>query len=281
MAENLTRTIYGGFLSTVKYLGIPFQLVPNTTLNERFGINAGVAPNSNTVPETQYFCIGVGGHNFTVGADSIPVPTPVQHAATDASCFKPLPFILRALSNDLSQQQQANYALRTIITISGTQYIAYYLKRLDLSSVEAQMNLIAVNNGVSTVTPFVPNGSNLNPTPQTPSNSGMNVVSGNYVSASANVGIVFTQSDATELQNVATIMFGNANYAIVSEFGLCSGVDKVVSVTPQTGSPYNFNEAIAVQIQSFVETIVLFSFNNNGTVLSLDLGATSPLFITQ
>ena len=281
MAENITRTAYGAFLQTVKYLGIPFQMIPNTTLNERFGINAGVAPSANAIPEMQYFCIGVGGHSFTVGADSIPVPTPIQHEATDAACFKPIPFVLRPVTSDLSQVQQTNYALRSVITINSVQYVAYYLKRIDLTQVTAQMQLVSVNAGVETVTPFTPNSSNLNPTPQTPSNSGTNVVTGNYVSASAPVGLIFSQTDATELQNVATIMFGNPDYAIISEIGLCSGVDKVVSVTPTTGATYNFNDAIAVQIQSFIETIVLFAFNNNGTNILLDLGCTEPLFTQQ
>ncbi|MFO5890678.1 hypothetical protein ACLBSJ_33215, partial [Klebsiella pneumoniae] len=34
----VTRTAYGSYLQTSQYLGIPFKLIPNTTLNEKFSI---------------------------------------------------------------------------------------------------------------------------------------------------------------------------------------------------------------------------------------------------
>lgn len=281
MAENITRTIYGSFLQTVKYLGLPFSLVANTTLNERFAIQQGVAPSAGTVPDMGYIAIGNGGHQMSVGADNIPYPEPLQHEATDAACFRPLPFVLRLPTNDLTQQQQAGYALRQLVTYNGTQYVAYWLKRIDLSSVTAVMNSVTVASGVSTITPFVPNSSNLNPTPPTISSNGVSVVQGDYVSASAAVGVIFAAFDAAELLNVATIIYGTPDAAIISEIAMCSGVDKAITVTPSSGPAYTFQEAIAVQVASFIATMILFNFNNSGTTVNLDMGCTEPLYVTS
>lgn len=278
MAENITRTIYGSYLQTCKQLGLPFVLAANTTLNEKFGIQQNVVPDSNQIPNMRYFSIGNGGHRMTIGAGGVAMPEPVQHLATDAALYKHLPFVLRETNNDLTTAERAHYALRRTEVHNGITYVAYYLKRMDLTGVAAAMEHITVTDGISSVSSFVPDNSNLNPVPPVLSSSGVNVVSGDYVAATAKIGLVLSQIDAAELLNVATVLFNDDNYAIISEIALCSGVDKLVAVTGAGSASFNFTEAIGVQVVSHINTVLLMKFSNNGTEVLLDVGATEPLF---
>ncbi len=76
MAENIeqqlieyTRTIYGVYLQTVKTVGIPFEMIPNTTLNEKLNIQAGVKPTANETPFMRYLALGNLGHTTITAED--------------------------------------------------------------------------------------------------------------------------------------------------------------------------------------------------------------------
>lgn len=276
--ENITRTIYNSYLQTCLLMGLPFEVFANSTLNERFGIQQGVIPADGVIPSMKYYAIGNGGHKMTVGANGIAKPDPVQHKGTDAACYSPLPFVLREIENDLSVVDRANYALRRLETHQGRQYVAYYLKRIDLTNTTAGMELVTVRDGVSGVAAFTPDSSNLNPLPPDLSSTGVNIVSGDYVSATAKVGLTLSTTDVGELLNVAKVIYDDDAYAIISEVALCSGVDKIVQSPAAGNVMINFNEAIAVQVMSHINTFFPLKFTNNATEILLDVGATEPLF---
>lgn len=247
-------------------------------MNQKFGIQNGTVPVSTERPKLGYYCIGNRGHQLVVGGEGIPKPEPVQHSATDAALYGHIPFVLRLVTNDLTSTERARYALRREEQHNGDTYVAYYLRRLDLTNVTPIMNLKTVTNGVEQTTAFVPNSSNLNPTPPDIINSGVNVTDGQYVSASAVVTLSLTETDALELINVAKVLYNDEYYSIISEIGLCTGIDKVVQVTSSIGGTFNFNEAIVVQIASHIPAMIPLKFSNTGTDITLSLGATEPLF---
>ena len=77
---------------------------------------------------------------------------------------------------------------------------------------------------------------------------------------------------------MANIIYGDENYAIISEIALCSGVDRSVSV--QNGSSQlSYTEAIAVQVSDFVSCFHPMSFLNTSFTLGLDIGAVEPLVV--
>lgn len=275
--ESTVRTIYGSALQSALLLGIPYSIKEFTTLNEKLGIQNGVSPQPNIYPRVNYFCIGNGGHQMTMGADNIPLSKINQHKASDAALFKHLPFILRIPGNDLTAAERANYALRKEENINGTIYIAYYLRRIDMTEVASELNYRTVVNGVITSTPFVPTSSMLSPTPAVINNTGVNTISSDYITVSSLVSVGFTAIEIAELLNVANVLYGNESYAIISEIGLCSGVDKVINVTPSSGGSFNFNEAIAVQITSFINAFHVAQYVNEGITKTLDLGVNEPL----
>jgi hypothetical protein len=256
--ENMTRTVYASALQSALYLNLPVPILANSTLNELFGIQPTVLPSTN--PTAGYYSLGNGGHTFTVGADGIPKPEPIQHLATDASAYKPFPFVLCLPTADLSAAERANYALRTFETFNGIQYVAYYMKRINFTGVTVNMNFNTVDptTGAVTTTAFVPNATNLAPTPPVVTSTGVNITGSDFVSADALVDLSLSATDCANLINVAQIMYNDPNAAIISEVLLCSGVNYAITAQGAGASTFSFNEVIGAQV-------------------ILDVGATEPL----
>lgn len=276
--ENIVRTIYGSHVQDCAFLGLPFQMMENSTLNEKFNIEAGVMPVSGTVPKGRYWAIGNGGHKFSVGEGGLSKPEPLQHRARDAALFNHIPFVLREPSLDLSSGERAKYALRKQITVNGLTYIAYYLKRIDFTGVSAEPLFKTVTDGTTVTTPFQPTTADLNPTPPDLDPSGVNLPTGDYLTVSAKLPLSLTQEECLELLNVANLLFGDEEFAIISEVALVTAVDKTVTAGGSGQPTFNFNEVIAAQVASFVNTFFPAKFSNNGINILLDVGATEPLF---
>src|ERR1035437_4515235 len=149
---SIVRTIYSGDLQNSLLLGIPYATKKYSTLNEFLGIAADVSLATTDTPKMRYAAIGNGGHKMVVGSNGIAKIEPIQHTTTDAALYNQIPFVLRAIGNDLSLADQANYGLKKRITVgvgaASADYYAYYLKRLDFTSVASQIQLKAVANGV-------------------------------------------------------------------------------------------------------------------------------------
>lgn len=273
--ENIVRTIYGAALQSTLFAGLPYSHVANTTLNEKFGVLAGVTPPDGVTPTCRYFCIGNGGHKPATGTGGIGLIEAQQHLATDAALYNHLPFILRATNNDIAPSVQAKYALRTQISIGGVSYYAYYLKRLDLSNTLVTESILTIFNGETTTASFIPTEENLEPTPPTINPTGVNLITSQYANVAAALPISFTEEECTELLNAATILYGDSAYAIISEIGLCSGVDK--AVTLQNGN--TFMEAVSVQICSLISTMHVVKYSSTGITGSAKIGSSEPLLV--
>ena len=276
--EHVTRTVYGSYLQTCLKLRLPFTIPQYTTLNEKLGIQSEVYPAPGVYPSVKYFCIGNKGHTSQIGADGIGLTVAAQHRATDAALFNQTPFILRSVNNDLTAAERANYALRREEVHGGQTYVAYYLRRIDMAGIEAETQYRTNTNGNIVVTPFVPTADNLNPTPVEIPSSGAGSVSGDYVVVTAEVDVGMSAWEVSELLNVAEIIYGDDSYGIISEIGLCSGLDKAVTVVPSVGAPFNFSEAIGVQITAHIAVMNMVKYSNNGIARILGLGTNDPLF---
>lgn len=276
--ESIVRTVYSGFLQSCQLWGVPFKMIENTTLNEKFEILAGTAPTSQEMPRMIYLALGRGGHGFSVDGDGSPIPVPKQHKATDAAAFKHIPFVLREVNNDLTITQRTRYGLRREETHNGIRYYAYYLRRLSLDGVSPSMlyKHVAEDGTVST-RPFVPDSTNLNPTPPDLTPEGVNVLSGDYVTSSMLVNLTFTAADVKELLDASNIIYGARNKGVVSEVLLVSGVDKNIQVTSGTAQ-INFNEVICAQVCSFISSFYQLIYHTKGFEIVLDGGSTEPLF---
>lgn len=277
----VTRTCYGSFLQTIKQLGLPFTLIPNTTLNEKFNVQAGVAPTASEIPSMRYLAIGNRGH-LTVKADdgsdeTIPVPHRPQHAAP----FNMLPFVLREVTDDLTQAERGRYALRVIETHNGVQHYAYYLRRLDYNGVVPQLQQIEIIDNVATVTNYVPTTDDLNPVPPQISNSGVVLGSNKSVSASAIVTITLDATDIAEILNAQRIRTGTTRSPVISEICLVSGVDRDVQGSSGSSGSFMYKEVIAAQANVHISTNHPIGYSSNKATLRLDIGSTEPTLAEQ
>lgn len=305
MSRVVVRTIYGSAVQTNRSMGLTHEIPAFSTLNEALSnntiianlptaINRGmrVAPAYDANADTNslkvgFFCIGNGGHRFIQGPDpqAPAYTTPIPHRATDSGLYRWIPFIVRPIANDGVGFDPADYRLRRTLDIGGNIYVAYYAKRLDLTGVESELTRVDYNAGNPVTTPnWLPNINNLKPTQ--PTDSTVTANNGSYVSVAASLTIPFTAQEVQELIDAMTLLFNNPNFAVISEIALCTGVDKqctgeytnAASPVLNALSPGVANEIVGAQVATHISTYYPVVYANDGFGLTMDLGATEPLF---
>lgn len=275
---SITRTIYAAELQTASFLGIPYVISPKSTLNERFNIQAASVIPDGVYPTAGYYAIGFGGHANTTGADGTPLTTEVPHLTTDVSNYKPLPFVLRNVNDDLTPLQRSRFALRKLETYDAESYYAYYLCRIDKTGVVTQKQIHTLGeDGTTTVVAFIPGDSNLVPVPPELSNAGINVLQAKHAVVTAPLPISLSLSDIDEIKNAALIIYGDERYALITELALCTGVDKNITLTDTT----TFKEAIGVQIAAFTGAGYQLRYINENLTTNLDVGVSAALLKIQ
>lgn len=274
--EPIVRTIHGAYLQTCQILKLPFIVKPHTTLNEKFMIHEGVTISDVEIPHVQYVAIGNGGHRFTTGADGISKPDLVQHLPKHGSLYNHLPFVVRPLDNDLTGAERARYRLRRIEEHNGVRHAVYYLRVLDFTSTIPQMELREISEATISTTPFVPTISDLNPTPPAIDPGMVLTSTGDYIAATAKVHFSMDEWEIAELLSACTIIYGDDRYAIISEIGLCSGVDRTLT-GEFNGVTSGYIDSVATQVVSFLSVLHVAKFTNTGFTMTLDIGSVEPL----
>lgn len=273
-----TRTAYGIYLQTAKKLGLPFQLVENTTLNEKFNVQAGVAPAPGIMPNMRYLAIGNRGHQTVRAEDGSDETDPVMHFGDDAACYNHIPFVLRETTNDLPADQRRLYGLRVQEVHNDRNYFAYYLRRLEFDGVNVQLQRIEINeDGTTTTTPFIPTTDVLNPAVPDISNTGTVLGSRSSTTASAVITVHLTAEDIAEIMNAHQVRTGSLRSPVISEMALCSGVDReVTGPSPGSGS-FTYTETVACQVNVFIATNHAIAYSQDGINFTLDVGGVEPL----
>lgn len=257
VVANINRTVFGTQLQICQNRHSPYEYLPNTTLNEKFDIQPGIYPvqpegsKQNVYPSLNYWAIGRGGHRNVNGPDNEPLNEALAHNPTDAALFKHIPFVLRPLDNDLTAEERAKYALRRIETHAGVKHVAYYLKRLPKSTAAPKLLRVVIENGVETVTDWVPSAADLSPTPELPNHNRVTKVSGEYITTSESVRVGLTKQEIDEIVNACVIIYGKSNYAAISEVALVHATDSVVPTSDHLGNSFNYNEVIGAQCNTF------------------------------
>jgi hypothetical protein len=193
-----------------------------------------------------------------------------------------VPIVLREVGSDLSTIERERYALRSIMTVNTVDYIAYWMRRMDTSTAQIKTYNIEVNNNVSTQTDFVPTDANLSPVPIITSVEAPNPLVGKYVRASAPVDVEMDSFDIAEMVSACTILFGtDPAYANITELGIITGVDRVVTGDNGSGGTVSYNEIIGAQLMQHVATRVMLSDYPDGYTTTYDFGGSEPLFVPR
>jgi len=278
--QKIVPTQLSNYLQVSSFLNAPFTQFDNTTLNQKFDIQASAKVPANLRPSLKCFTIGIGGHSTTMGPNNIPLSQVVDHSSGDAGLYHHLPFVVRPINDDLTAGQRSKYCLRKTITVDGVNFYAYYGKRLDLTGVVPRLTKRTIVDDQTIIEDYQYTESNLSPTPPSIPNTGAVTTSNEYLATSAIVPMPFTEQDVAEMYNVAEILFGDRRMAIISEFGFCTGVDADTSINTSAGA-VNFKEVIGCQITSIISGHYELIFNSKGFDFSLEVGAVQPLLATN
>jgi len=276
--QDIIRTVYGAELQTATLLNIPLNIKPYSTLNEKFSVHDNVTIADTDRPSLKYIAIGNGGHRVSTGANNLAKLEPVSHSPRNAALYNHLPFIMRAVGSDLTAEERINYRLRKQVTYDGITYIAYYLKVLDLAATNPLLELRVIEDGVTSSSEFIPNASDLNPTPPAINSGQVLTTSGDYIAATAKVPFIMTEEDITEFLNVCNIIYGDDSYSMISELAICSGIDKIVPGN-FNGTTVNYLDAIGVQVINFINTSFPAKYTNSGINMLFDIGSIEPLLV--
>jgi hypothetical protein len=275
--SNITRTIYANALQSAKELGIPYVVEDNTTLNEKFGIQSGVPIPEDTAPLMKYVSIGRNGHRNVTGADGAALTSIRRHLPNDAACYQHIPFVLREINDDITAVEREKYGLRRYETHHNVDYIAYYLRRLDHDGLSTELNRVTITDGNVNTVPYIPSSSDLSPVPVEISPTEITELNGEYLTASTPVTINFSQYEVNEIINACEIIYGDRLYAVISEVALCTGVDLVTNAQNGDNPPFNYTEAVGVQVNTHICTHHPVHELNNGLILSYNLGGSEAL----
>lgn len=273
---NVTRTIYSGYLQTYKYLGIfPYKPHKNTTLNEKFGVLADVEPAGEQMPNCRYLVIGNMGHRNVKNEDGSDESEVVIHRSNHAALYNHIPFVMRKMDNDLTAIQRASYGLRVIESWNGEDYIVYYARRFNVSLVKPQLIEVETINGIQSTKPYIPSVDDLNPKRPELTNNGTVVGSNRNISSSAIITVELTAEDVYEIVQAHRIRTGSSRSPVISELGICSGIDRQHEAVTPSGS-FQYTEIAACQINTFIASNHPIGFNSSGLTLRLDVGNTEP-----
>lgn len=267
MIINSQRTIYALDMQSHMMLGMPYETLPNTTLNEKYNFLTNLTTGG-AYPTIKYLVIGKGGTpKFT---DSLIKHS--THTAKDAALFEQVPFVMKTHETDLSVTEQANYRFRFIEIHNGIEYVCYYLKvipSIDLSRGIYQVNVVDSEGKLGY---FDTNRSDiLSPVPAVNINY-LDTANSVYLAKSMKVMFEMTADDIANLKEVYKILY---NQPInLTEIGVCSGID-----TPTASGRI---EAKSVQVNYFVgvDINLVEDLDANGRFIrSIEIGGSEMLIM--
>lgn len=277
--DRVKHTAIGQYVQSRLFLGLPIEQLPNTTLNQKFGINHKT---TRVGPDEQYkaiyFCIGDGGSGMEKSADRPAIPDLYGHDPSDCALYHHLPFVLRPINNDLTNEQRSRYRLRRKELHNGIEYFAYYARVL---SYEATTRILAesIVKGVSDVKPYEFTENNLSPKEPTLQVREKVTASNTKLKVSTGASLVFDENDIRELINVSKILYGTARYAVITEMSIIGGVDDQNYTSPDDGK--RINELKMATTICFFNTYHLLSYTNTGFKEVVELGEKTPLPTTS
>lgn len=276
--ETVTRTILSAHLQTCKLLNKPFTVLPNSTLNQKFNIQPNEVPATNQYPNLGYICIGNKGASYEVATGNYILTTPIPHLPRHSALYNTIPFVVRPADDDIGPTERLRYRLRVPITLGDDNYIAYYLRTLNLDNVTPSVELRNVNDGVITSNPFEHELSDLSPTAPVITGGNISNPNGDYLVSTAKTTFILNRDDVENIMDACNIIYGDPRYAVINEIGLVTGVDKVV--TGQFGAvTSNYTEIISAQIAAFISQYHALTNSTNEIQIGLNVGSVQPLLV--
>lgn len=289
--NSVVNNVYGNYIQSCLQRGQYPEPIPHTTMNEKHDILDGVVPSTSKLPALSYLIIGNGAHRYRT-ADSVvdgSVPTTpwlsypelFPHDRTDAGLYNQVPFVIRPVHNDLTPAEQERMCLRKLNKRDGVDVIEYWGLRIPKGT-EVTIIEETVVNGEKKTTPYITSTANLNPVVKDiPANSVIKSTS-TKVKTSALTVIDFDAWLSNEFLNVCNILYNSPQYSVISEIGLCYGVDYPTSIITSSGTGITFNEVVGMTAAVFVSRhYYIQNSDSEGFTITIDTGISEPLLTSS
>lgn len=284
--QTTTNTGWGNMIMKCIVTRQPFTLPQYTTLNERYEILAeeSIGPKHGKDFELKYFGVGIRGSNC-IGTNSLGVSKLKvnQHQPIDMNLFTHIPVLCRPVDADIDNVNRAKYRLRKIeLGFDGNPYIFYYLKLIDFSHYNPQVNKVTRDeNGNEDPKPYVPKRDDLfNPQPVDFTSEGSVPISNVYLNSSAILGCTLFQGDLQEMANACLKKWGDASLAAINETMIVVGYDTKTDGQTGGGGVIRYDEVTsAVAVHYITERDARNALNNTVLNLDFDHGASEPMLL--
>lgn len=276
MAYSSVRTLNMAHLELCKSMKLPFVPLPNSTLNQEYNIQNGAVLPVGVTPEIGYIGIGRGGHRNVTGAGSEPLTDILQHKIVNACFMKPLPFIVRPITDDLPPAKRELYRLRRVETHGGVQYFVYYLRKITFTASQPEISVLTIDaDGNVTPSAYISDATRLDPGPVSMVNGEVNLATNEHISVSVPVAITLNKTDCMEIVNACQIIYNDARFANITEIGIVSAVDKNVT-SADGGINVTYTEALAAQVVNFIGADINLRTTSKEVKLDYRLSSTMP-----
>lgn len=278
MNYNSVRTIHLANLELSRSLGVPYEPIDHSTLNEKHNVLTDYTIPAGEYPNVGYLAIGRGGHRNIAGNGNAALQDVLQHGITDAALFEQIPFRLVEVTNaatgadSLTAAERLLYRIRKRETHNGVEYNAYYLRKITLTQQQPSIDLLITDNGETTSSPFVPSPTMLNPQPVQAIAGNVVTATGRIISTRLPASVVLEEADINHIIEACEIIYGSASFATISEMCLTSGVE-----VPSSHPAYP--EIAAAQCCNFTGVLTHLTWNRDRVRLSYDLGDSSPQLV--
>ncbi len=275
MNNTVFKTAWGYALETALKYGITHNIPDHSTLNEALDFSADLTLAPGEKSEIGYMGIGSGGKNVSCSNNSAMTEYDLYHA-DQTKLYNHLPFILRAVDNDLTPTEAAKYRGRKVIDVAGTPYVAYYLKVLEKSTMAVEFETVTIpTNGPRTSVPYNTSASIQNPS--APTVGDIDAANNIYLSTHAYISSNLTELEVTEIKNASAIINGGVSAEYLTEIAIVSGVDKADQIAIN-GNTVDYTEVAKAQINEIVRIDKSLLFGNPDLDITLSAGALDPLY---
>lgn len=264
--------------------GLHPPLEAYTTVNQ----NLEIFPNLNATAEERsklnVLTVGNRGHGCAPGKGGVSKSTRNLHLATDNGIFNFLPFALRPADDDLTLEERAGYCLRKQVELDGIAHYGYWGLWVSVTRDDLSINkslITKVEGEPERVEPWVPNRDNLYPEPMEIPNQGAVTATNTVLRVQGMMRVSLTPKAIDEFVNAIKLLYdGDEGYAIMSEFALCSAVERRVDVPGSTGM-ISFMEAITTRIYTHSVDHKTVYMNTQSLDLDFDVGNAIPLLAKE
>ena len=263
---NTTKTIYSMILDNANILNYKYQVLPNTTLNEKFNITTNIEDDIEN-PSIRYFGIGLDYEDMiedsNVNIDNI------RHEPHHSSLFKHAPMIARKASIGFTSDEYNKYRLLVRKNINGEDYLFFMLKKIDNIFDSNKILLVESEDNESTISVFSTDRTDiLNPVPKERDDVLDSKI--DYLAYSNHIFLNLDENELSELRDASKLYYGTDDEITLGEVSLVSGIELFYE---------GREEAFNTQTMYFIKINHLLDDNNIQEPFrkSVDIGGMSPM----